>query len=344
MEPFTHAFTSLALARAGGRRLPRFGTAMMIASGLAPDLDYASYFGGPEAFLRYHRTVLHSLAGSAVMACAIAGVSCALDKKFPVSHAVQGKTFAPLKFAPALAVCAAGAAGHLLLDACSGVGAQLLWPFRVRWTGWDLSENFDPWILMLLVAGFLLPLLFGMISEEVGERKKGPRGSGAAVVTLALLAVYLGARANLRGQAVTLLLSHEYHGQVPLSAGAFPESATPMDWRGVVVTDTTIEEVDVSLGPGAAFDPDRSLTHHKPEDSPALDAGEKTAAATEFLGYARFPLASVGRLEDGYRVEVRDLRFASGDPEPANVFLRMDLDSSLQIKQEEFRFAASPHP
>jgi inner membrane protein len=344
VEPFTHAFTSLALARAGQRRLPRFGTAMMIASGLAPDIDYASYLGGPDAFLRYHRTVLHSLAGSAVMACAIAGLCCALDKRFPVNHAVQGKRFAPLKFAPALAVCAAGAAGHLLLDMCSGVGVQLLWPFRARWTGWDLNASFDPWILLLLVAGFLLPLLFGLIGEEVGERKKGPRGSRAAVVTLALLAAYLGARANLRGQAVTLLLSREYHGLVPLSAGAFPESATPLDWRGVVVTDNTIEEVDVPLGPGAAFDPDRSLTHHKPDDSPALDAGEKTAAAAEFLGYARFPLASVGRLEDGYRVEVRDLRFASGDTDPANVFVRIDLDSSLQIKREEFQFAATPNP
>ncbi|MBZ5502004.1 MAG: metal-dependent hydrolase [Acidobacteriia bacterium] len=344
MEPFTHAFTSLALARAGGRRLPRFGTAMLIASGLAADLDYASYLSGPGAFLRYHRTVLHSLAGSALMAGAIAGACCALDKRFPANNPVQGKTCAPLKFAPALAVCAAGAAGHLLLDVCSGVGVQLLWPFRARWTGWDLSANFDPWILLLLVAGFLLPLLFGLIGEEVGERKKGPRGSRAAVVTLALLAAYLGARANLRGRAVTLLLSREYHGRVALSAGAFPESATPLDWRGVVVTDNTIEEVDVPLGPGAAFDPDRSLTHHKPEDSPALDAGQKTAAAEEFLGYARFPLASVGRREDGYRVEVHDLRFASGDTEPANVFVRIDLDSGLQVKQEEFQFAASPNP
>ena len=344
MEPFTHAFTSLALARAGPKHLPRFGTAMLIASGLAPDLDYASYFGGPEAFLRYHRTALHSVAGSAVMACAMAGAFCALDKKFPSKRAVQGKTFAPLAFAPALVTCATGAAGHLLLDLSSGVGVQWLWPFRARWTGWDLAENFDPWILLLLVAGFLLPLLFGLVGEEVGERRKGPKGSRAAVATLLLLAAYMGARANLRAQAVDLLLSREYHGRVPLSAGAFPESATPLDWRGVVVTDNTIEEVEVPLGPGAAFDPDRSLTHHKPDDSPALDAGEKTAAAARFLTYARFPLASVGRLEDGYRVEVRDLRFASGDTEPANVFVRVDFDSGLQIRREDFRFASSPNP
>ena len=46
MEPVTHALTSLALARVGQRRLPRFGTAMLVVAGVAPDLDYASYLGG----------------------------------------------------------------------------------------------------------------------------------------------------------------------------------------------------------------------------------------------------------------------------------------------------------
>jgi hypothetical protein len=231
-----------------------------------------------------------------------------------------------------------------VFDLASGVGVQLLWPFRRRWTSWDLAANFDPWVLLLLVAGLLVPLLFRLVSEEVGERRKGPGGGRAAVFTLLLLAAYLGARANLRGQAVNLLLSREYHGRVPLSAGAFPESATPFDWRGVVVTDNTVEAVEVPLGRGATFDPGRSLTHYKPDASPALDVGEKTAAAAAFLEYARFPLASVGRMEDGYRVEVRDVRFAPGDTEPANIFVRVDLASGLQIRGEEFRFASSPNP
>ena len=45
---------------------------MLIASGLAPDLDYASYFGGPGAFLRFHRSGLHSIVGAAVTSCALA--------------------------------------------------------------------------------------------------------------------------------------------------------------------------------------------------------------------------------------------------------------------------------
>jgi len=344
VEPFTHAFTSLALARAGHKRLPRFGAAMVVASGLAPDLDYASYFAGPAAFLRYHRTLLHSFAGLAAVAAAMAGVFWALDKRLPPEKIAQGKTYAPLTFPRAFAACALGAAGHLLLDLSSGVGVQLLWPFRGGWTSWNLAANFDPWMLVLLVAGFLVPVLFRLVGEEVGERRKGPGGIRGAVVTLVLLGAYLGARAYLQSQAVALLLSREYHGGVPLSAGAFPESWTPFDWRGVVVTDNTIEDVEVPVGPDAAFDSDRSLTHHKPEDSPALDAAEKTRTAAEFLGYARFPMASVRRLEDGYRVEINDLRFAPGDTDPADVFARVDLDSGLQIRSEDFRFASSPNP
>ena len=80
MEPVTHALTSLLLARAGQRHLPRYGTAMLIVSGVAPDLDYLSYVAGASAFLRFHRTVLHSLAGSAAPRCCNRGNILSLDR------------------------------------------------------------------------------------------------------------------------------------------------------------------------------------------------------------------------------------------------------------------------
>ncbi len=220
--------------------MPRFGTAMMVVSGLAPDLDYASYFGGAGAFMRFHRTALHSLTGSAVMACAIAGAFCALDRRMPPKKQ-QTKTVAPLAFGAAFAVCAIGAAGHILLDVASGVGVQLLWPFRSHWSGWNLITDLDLWTLLLLIVGLLLPLLFTLVNEEVGERKKGPGGSRAAIVTLVLLAAYFGARANLHSRAIDLILSREYHGRIALSAAAFPESSAPFSWRGIAETDNTME-------------------------------------------------------------------------------------------------------
>ncbi|HXU20533.1 MAG TPA: metal-dependent hydrolase [Verrucomicrobiae bacterium] len=339
MEPVTHALTSLAFARAGQRRLPRFGMAMLIVAGIAPDLDYLSYFGGGHTFIRFHRTVLHSLAGSALMACVLAGAFCALDRKYP-RGAVTEKSFSPLHFREALAVCAIGAGGHLLLDLASGVGVQVLWPFKTHWSAWDLVTNFDLWILLLLAAGLLLPLLFKLVNEEVGEHKRRT-GKWGGIVTLLLLAGYLGMKADLHSEAIELLLTREYHGRIPLSAGAFPEGSAPLDWRGVLETDNTLETIDVQVGLNQPFDSNSSITHYKPQDSPALELGQKSSATAQFLEYARFPVAKVQRIEADYRFEVRDLRFEADDNEPANVLLRIDYDSRLQTRRAEFRFASS---
>ena len=341
MEPFTHAFTSLALSRAGQRRLPRFGTAMLIVSGLAPDLDYASYFGGASAFMRFHRTLLHSIAGATLLACAIAAAFCVLDRKLPRKKRARTTVIVPLSFGFAFLICAVGLTGHLLLDLASGVGVQLLWPFRVHWSAWDLVTNFDPWILLFLIIGLLLPMLFKLVNEEVTSGKKAPGGSLAAIVTLLVMTAYFGLRARWRSEAVDRLLSREYHGRVPLSAGAFPEPFTPRLWRGIVVTDNTIEEVEVPVGGGDEFDSNSSVTHYKPQDSPALEVSEKAPSAAAFLQYAQLPIASVRRIEDDYRVEVRDARFPEGTDDPANILLRVDLDSRFRIRTQGLFFASS---
>lgn len=312
---------------------------MLIVSGLAPDLDYASYFGGASAFMRFHRTVMHSVLGAAVTACVIAAAFCVLDRKEP-RKPPHGYSSPSLSFLVAFLVCAIGACGHILLDLCSANGVQLLWPFHAHWYGWDLAANLDPLVLALLIVGLLLPLLFKLVNEEVTSGQKKRSGATAAVITLLLLVGYFGARSHFRGEAVDLLFAHEYHGRVPLSAHAFPMPLSPFTWRGVVETDNTMEEVEVPLG-RERFDANDSTTVYKPEDSPALEIAQKTAAANQFLEYARVPVASVRRNEADYRVEIRDLRFPADDDGPSNILLRVDLGSDLHIRREQFLFAST---
>jgi membrane-bound metal-dependent hydrolase YbcI (DUF457 family) len=342
VEPVTHTLTSLALARAGQKHLPRFGTTMLVVAGVAPDLDYASYLGGAASFLRFDRTLLHSLLSSFVLAIGLAAAfyffALSREKQPPGPN---GSNASRLKFGVAFLVCAIGIAAHLLLDLASGVGVRLLWPFGVRWFAFDLLREFDIWMLFLLIARLLLPMLIGLVSEEIGERRKeraGPRRG--AIASLILLLVYVGARSILHGRAVDLLESHDYHGRAPLAAGAFPSSASPLEWRGVVSTDNTIEEVDVPFALGREFDPERSMTQYKPDDSPALQAGQRTAKAQQFLKYARFPLASVVRFGDEYRFELRDARFDANDSSPANTVVRVEIGTNMQILGEEFLFAS----
>jgi membrane-bound metal-dependent hydrolase YbcI (DUF457 family) len=335
VEPVTHALTSLALARAMQKRLPRFSTAILIVSGVASDLDYLSYFAGPGAFLRFHRAVLHSLVGSAFLVFTIAAVFCRMNRGFTAKSNLPR-----LSFLAAITLASLGAVGHLALDLTSGEAVQFLWPLRVSPAAWNLARNFDLWILILLVAGLLLPGFLRLVSEEIGERKEteGPRRGVA--ITLLLMIAYLGARGILHHNAFDRLYSREYRGRAPVLAGAFPDSGSPFKWRGVVVTDTTIEEVTVSVAPGAEFDPDRSQTHFKPQRSAALDAGEQTRTAALFLKYARFPLASVFPFENGDRFELRDLQFAADDTSPVNIFVRVDFDHNLRIEREQFLYAS----
>ena len=330
MDPITHAIAAAALDRAGLRRVSRMSMAILVVAGIAPDLDRLSYFGGARAYFHFHYALLHSIAGGGVLAVVIAAIFWRIGRR---------NAAAPLRFSRVLLLCAIGITVHILFDLATADGVQLLWPFRVRWFSWDVLPNIDPWILGLLLAGLLLPSLFHLVSEEIGERKKKRKASKGAITALVLVALYIGARVELHSTAIELLLTHDYHGAAPMVAGAFPDSASPLFWRGVVDTPNTIEEVVVPVG-GDVFDPNSSLTHHKPANSPALDAARNAPLAKQFLRYAPFPLADLENLADGYRVTLRDFRFPDDADTPDNLVAVIDLDSHFAVRRQTVEFAS----
>lgn len=335
MDLFTNALTSLAAARAVRQWLPRWGGVIVVVAGVAPDLDYASEWGGASSFLRFHRGALHGFVSAPLLACIVAVVALLAFRKFSAKEPSHS-----LSFVSALGASLLGVAIHLLLDFFSGPGVMLLWPWKSKWWGREILSDFDPWLLALLIAGIFLPMLFGMVGEEIGERRKGPRGVMAAVATLVILTAYIGLRAELRARAIHLLISSEFHGRAPYAAGAFPLSGNPFEWRGVVSTENTIEVVLVPANE-TDFDPDRSVTHYKPPDSPALEVAKKTRAAQRFLQFARFPLASMQSAQSGSLIEFRDLRFEPSDSSTNNMIATVELNDRLQIQEESIRFSVA---
>ena len=330
MDLFTHALTSAALDRAGLRMLSRQSLPILIASGVAADLDLLSYFGGASAYLRWHDTILHSLLGSAIVAVAVAMIFWFAWRK---------NAKAPLRFGPVLLLSSIGAGAHLLLDLATVNGVQLFWPFRAGSIGSDWLNGIDAWILAILVVGLLLPGLFRLVSEEIGVRKKGNAPSKMAIAALVVVALYIGLRAEMHASAVQELLSREYHGRIPLTAGAFPDPTSPFSWYGVVNTPNTIETLEVRAGPAGSLDADSSLTHFKPDNSQALDAARRAPLARRFLAYARFPIAEIDSFDGGFRVTLRDLRFPGGSDAAGNMAAVIELDQRLAVRDEEIQFA-----
>jgi inner membrane protein len=329
MEPVTHALTSVALGRAGLNRISRMATPMLLASGLAADVDWATRLAGPSAFLHGHRTATHSLVGTVLLIAAVASGFWITGRKFP--------KFAVNIF-PALLISAIGAGIHLLLDLLNSYGVKLMWPFSAKWYAWDIADSVDAWIIFFLLAGLLLPELFRLVLEEIGSKPRKRGRQRGAIVGLILVALFIAGRALSHGRATALLDSREYRGQAPLEVAAFPRPATPLIWSGVVETDNAVVNVNVPLGPGTVFDPDVAEVHFKPEESVTLKNAVKCATAVEFLSYARFPLASVEPRGDGFEVRLRDMRFASELPGRRGIVAVIHLNAQSLVIDERLEF------
>ena len=327
MDPLTHAVVGIAASRAGLNKFTRLATPMLMISGVAVDLDWLTVLFGPRAFLEGHRTITHSLAGTAAIAILIA-----------LFFTIAGRrhTSSPIQFSRALLVCSVGAALHVLLDLTNSYGVKLFWPFNQKWYAWDSVAQFDVIILVILAAGILLPMLFRLVGEEIGAQRK-TKGVFSAAFALFLVLAYVGGRYILHGRAVTLMNSRLYNGAAPLAVGAFPDSPSPFHWAGVIITETTLLRADVPVILGT-YDPFAAKPFYKPDDSPALDAARASDTAQLFLSFARFPRARVERTDRVTHVEISDMRFEIGAPPGHSMAAVIDVDDHAHVTHEELKF------
>ena len=352
MDPATHALTSFALARGIFPRRPWWFVLGVVFAGTLADLDLVSALVGPGAYLFTRHTITHSILGTLPVIAVSVGIALGLQVKGGLSRtpvrdaenalqkavATNEAGLATLLFAATLAAVA-----HVLMDLCTSAGVALLWPWRVTRFAWDWLPGVDPWILALLLAGILLPELFGLVGSEIGTKDTTPRGRNGAIVALALVLIYVGARATLHGNSLAQLDAHTYRGESPRRLAAFADPVSLVTWHGVVETATQICSVDVPASESARFDPESGTCVHKPEDSPALAAAEQAEATKKFLQAARFPKASVGAKEDGTDVVVRDMRDSAENETRFAVAVRVLLDRKRKVTSQEMLWASDVH-
>jgi membrane-bound metal-dependent hydrolase YbcI (DUF457 family) len=333
MDPLTHALASYTLKRAAFPRIPRTATLAMLIAGTVADLDLLSSYFGPSAHLTFCRTYLHSLPAAIVFALVV--TLPFLRRKTP---AVNNPTSS---ISPATLFTAAFAAAllHLLMDLCQSAGVELFWPFSSRRFALDWTAHLDLWILGILLAGILLPLISGLVTEEIGAKSKGPRGRIGASLALAAVIIYLLLRATLHSSALATLESRSYRGESPRRVAAFAEPGSPFRWHGVLETERAIHDVEVEVGPAANFDPESAITSYKPDPSPALDAARYSSVARRFLRAARFPKATVEKTPEGYHVILRDLPAIPGASSVSRIQALIDTDPSGKVLSEELSWS-----
>ena len=335
MDIGTHALASLALSRAIFPRAPRLLWTFTVPAGVIADVDAFSALISPSAYLTWYRTYTHSLLASLIIACIFSAAYRVWASRDLISRLSAATVFVAVLLAQWL---------HLAMDAAQWQGVELFWPVNPGRIAMDWLPTIDPWIVTILVAAILLPEFFHLIGSEIGAKDKRPRGFVGAIVGLALVLAYVGMRVELHGSAVAQMQNRSYAGELPRKVAAFSEFVSLVTWHGVADTESALHLVTVHINSSRRSSLDPGINLFKPEPNPLLEAAQATESANRFLRVARFPKATVQKMDTGSEVQIRDLRYAAAGELKRESMVSVDFDASGKIISEEIVWASRETP
>jgi membrane-bound metal-dependent hydrolase YbcI (DUF457 family) len=331
MDIGTHALASLALSRAIFPRAPRLLWAFTIPAGMIADVDAFSAFISPYAYLAWYRTYTHSLLTSLIIAFIFSVAYRMWASRELISRLSAATVFVAVLLAQWL---------HLATDAAQWQGVELFWPINAARITMDWLPTIDPWIVTILVAAIVLPEFFHLVSSEIGAKDKRPRGFVGAIVGLVMMVSYVGLRADLHATAVAQMQNRSYVGELPRQVAAFSDFVSLVTWHGVAETESALHEVAVHLNSSRRSSLDPGINLFKPEPNPPLQAAQSTEVAKNFLLVARFPKATIQKMDAGSEVQIRDLRYAAAGEVKREPMVTVDFDPAGKIISAEIVWAS----
>jgi membrane-bound metal-dependent hydrolase YbcI (DUF457 family) len=335
MDIGTHALASLALSRAIFPRTPKLLWAFTIPAGVIADADTFSSIISPSAYLGCYRTYTNSILVSLIIACIFSGAYRVWASRDLLSRMSAPTVFVAVLLAQWL---------HLAMDATQWQGVELFWPFNPARIALDWLPTIDPWIVSVLVAAILLPEFFHLIGSEIGAKDKRPRGFVGAIVGLVMVLCYVGLRADLHATAVARMQNRSYAGELPRQVAAFSDFVSLVTWHGVAETESALHEIAVHINSPRRSSLDPGINLFKPEPNPLLQAAQGTESAKRFLRVARFPKATIQKMDTGSEVQIRDLRYAAAGEVKREPMVTVDFDPSGKIISEEIVWASRETP
>ena len=311
--------TGACMSRAGLNRKTGLATATLVLAAEASDLDVFYGIHGRVAALQHHRGWTHSFVAVPVMAALTLLVVWAWNRLFrkrrrdPNAAGTVGRKHPPVRWGVLYGIALLGPLSHILLDYTTAYGIRMFAPFEWRWYSWDIVFIVEPVILVALIAGLVLPSLFGLINQEIGARSKGPRGRAGAIFALVCLVLVWGQRDYQHRRALNAMGAVLYQGAVPVKYAAYPYWVNPFRWHGVVETEAQFQTVPVDSRKPEVDEQGQAHTYFKPEETPVTQVAKESYLGRAYLDWAVFPVTLTEKLQGafpGYLVRFQDLRFA----------------------------------
>ncbi len=289
MDPVTHIASGVLAGQAVKDRFPpgRWLVWFTVAAAWAPDLDNMATWLGPEAYMRYHRGITHSLVGGAVVALVLA---------FIWTRFKRDVSFAKLTLLGYACVLM-----HSFLDVITSYGTQILQPFSDARISFPVVYIIDPFFTGLLV-------LLALATLFAAKRRKKLALIGLALI-LAYPAANLGAREYVAASfAKGLAAAGERYDSLEIIPAAF----APLAWKAVVEDGETyrLAGLDV-LRPEAG---PRSPVMRRADPGLLRRLGEQASIFATYAWFADYPVIEERMLGNGRELIFSDARFMMYSP------------------------------
>ncbi len=324
MEPVTHILTGACLARTGLNRRTAYATVAMAIAAEFPDIDTIWTLKGPVSGFQHHRGITHTFLGLPLEAALLLlfFYFYELWRRRTGRESVSNDSRRglperpPARWGTLYAFLLLALLSHLLLDYTNNYGIRPFFPFVDRWYAASIVFIFDPLLFLLLLAGLLMPALFGLIGQEVGARRESFRGRGWARGALAAVVLLWGMRwiehegalalaqeQTLRAPSISAVTPTEMEPNA-----SAPESTEPPEDRPLLPAQRSLASPDplsvfrwytaTDFGPAyrlavadsrrGTLDPGALLV--KPASSASLRSGERSTLGKAYLDWSPMPV------------------------------------------------------
>ena len=209
MDPLTHTLVGASLASTRLGRTTRLAAPALVIGANLPDVDVASYLGGPDFALGFRRGWTHGVPALLVLPAVLAAALW-------FSSRWRGRARGlPVSGRRLTALCYLATLTHPALDWLNTYGMRWWMPFRDTWSYGDSVFIMDPWLWLTLGICWLVTrpptkglaitfaVLTGLLLWVVAARAPGYLPLVGLVAALLLAA--LGVRLPAGGRAARLL-------------------------------------------------------------------------------------------------------------------------------------------
>ena len=373
MDPLAHTLFGATLAEAGLKRKTALATATLIIGANIPDIDALAMLVSSDYALWFRRGWTHGILALFIWPFLLTGLMLGIDRLIQkrLQHRNRTRPGPPMQPLILLGIAFLGVWSHPLLDLLNTYGVRLLMPFSGTWFYGDTLFIVDPWFWLLAGAGVVLarseswvgiggwivlgtattalittaevvPLVVKVIwltgiTAIVIIRWSGQyRGATQPIAfsLLALLILYISimiigskqtsstARAQLNESGTEILqvmanpLPARFFLRTGIAASESHYYTFRMNWLYPESFELTGDPIPIE------------------EPGPIAETALNSPEIRGMLNWIRFPSYEVHRLDDGWRVIIRDLRYVHPDQERAvGIGIAIvELDNELQVR------------